>query len=101
MATLTGSQRKQLRGFAHAFKPLVQIGKDGLTDNVIGAIEAALEAHELVKVKIAAERVDRERMVPAIEQRARCECVGTVGRMAILYRRNPDPDKRRIVLDET
>ena len=99
MAGLKGSQRKKLRGLAHGYKPLVQIGKEGLTDNVVGAIDDALEAHELVKVKIAAERSDRERLVPAIEHRARCECVGTVGRMAILYRQHPDPEKRKIQLD--
>ena len=99
MERLKGSQRKHLRGLAHAYRPLVQIGKEGLTENVVRAIDDALEAHELVKVKIAAERVDRERMVPVIEERTASECVGTVGHMAILYRRHPDPDKRKIVLE--
>ncbi len=96
MGELKGSQRKYLRGVAHSYKPQVQIGKEGLSDNVIDAIDTALEAHELIKVKIAAERDERERFVPVIEERLECECVGTVGRMAILYRENPDPEKRKI-----
>jgi RNA-binding protein len=96
MGELKGSQRKYLRGLAHSYKPLVQIGKEGLSENVFGAIDAALEAHELIKVKIAAERGQRERFVPVIEERLSCECVGTVGRMAILYRESPDPEKRNI-----
>jgi RNA-binding protein YhbY len=36
--------------------------------------------------------------VPLIEERLDCECVGTVGRMAILYREHPDPEKRKIRL---
>jgi RNA-binding protein len=96
MGELKGSQRKHLRGVAHSYKPLVQIGKDGLSENVIRAIDTALEAHELIKVKIAAEREEREQSVPVIEERANCECVGTVGRMAILYREHPDPEKRKI-----
>lgn len=96
MVDLKGSQRKYLRGVAHGRRPAVQIGKEGLTESVVRAIDTALEAHELVKLKIAAERDERERIVPVIEERLGCECVGTVGRMAILFRRHPDPEKRKI-----
>ena len=96
MGELKGSQRKYLRGLAHSYKPQVQIGKEGLSERVIRAIDIALGAHELIKVKIAAERDEREKIVPIIEERLNCECVGTVGRMAILYREHPDPEKRKI-----
>jgi RNA-binding protein len=96
MGELKGSQRKYLRGAAHSYKPLVQIGKEGLSEGVLNAIEAALEAHELIKVKIAAQRDEREQLVPVIEARVKCECVGTVGRMAILYREHPAAEKRKI-----
>jgi RNA-binding protein len=101
MGELKGSQRKYLRGAAHSYKPLVQIGKEGLSEGVIHAIDTALEAHELIKVKIAAERDEREQFVPIIEERAHCECVGTVGRIAILYREHPDPEKRKIEVPGT
>lgn len=100
MGELKGSQRKYLRGVAHGFKPLVQIGKEGLSDGVMQAVDTALEAHELIKVKIAADREEREQFVPALEERASCECVGTIGRMAILYREHPDPEKRKISLPQ-
>ncbi|MCP4898922.1 MAG: YhbY family RNA-binding protein [bacterium] len=96
MSELKGSDRKYLRGVAHSYKPLVQIGKEGLSDSVISAINAALEAHELIKVKIAADRDEREVMVPAMADQLSCDCVGTVGRIAILYRQNPDPEKQKI-----
>ncbi len=98
MGELKGSQRKYLRGLAHSYKPLVQVGKEGLSENVFAAIDTALEAHELIKVKIAAERDQREELVPVIEERLNCECVGTVGRIAILYRENSDPEKRKIAV---
>ena len=98
MGELKGSQRKYLRGVAHSYKPQVQIGKEGLSENVLGSIDTALEAHELIKVKIAAERDQREQFVPVIEESLKCECVGTVGRMAILYREHPDPEKRKIAV---
>jgi RNA-binding protein len=96
MAKLSGAQRKHLRGVAHGYKPLVQIGKEGLTENVLGAIEDAIAAHELIKVKMTAERDERDQLILAIEGRLGCECVGVIGRIAILYRENPDPEKRKI-----
>jgi RNA-binding protein len=96
MGELKGSQRRFLRGVAHSYKPLVQIGKEGLGHNVVEAIDKALDAHELIKVKIAAGREERERIASEIEQRNRCECVGMVGHMAILYRAHPDPEKQKI-----
>jgi RNA-binding protein len=101
MGELKGSQRKYLRGVAHGYKPLVRIGKEGLSESVVRAIDAALDDHELIKVKIAAERDEREKFVAVIEARVNCECVGTVGRMAILYREHPDPEKRKIAVPGT
>ena len=98
MGELKGSQRKYLRGVAHSYRPVVQIGKEGLSESVVRAIDGALDSHELIKVKIAAERDEREQIVPVIQARLNCECVGTVGRMAILYRENPDPEKQKITV---
>ena len=100
MRTLKGSQRKHLRGLAHSYKPVVQIGKEGLTDAVATSIDNAIRARELIKIKISGEREDREALVPVIEKRLECECVGTIGKVAILYRRNPDPEQRRIDLPD-
>jgi RNA-binding protein len=99
MAKLKGSQRKHLRGLAHSYKPAVQIGKEGMGDNVVDAIDTALEARELIKVKIAAQRDEHEAAIPIIEDRLDCECVGMVGKMVILYRQHPDPERRKITLD--
>jgi len=96
MGELNGGQRKYLRGVAHGYKPLVHIGKEGLTDNVLRTIDEAITAHELIKVKLTAERDEREQLIPIIEDRLGCQCVGAIGRIAILYRENPDPEKRRI-----
>lgn len=98
MNALKGSQRKYLRGLAHDLRPLVQIGKEGVSPSVLDSIDRALEAHELVKIQIMAERDERRVMVEAVERGARCECVGTIGKRAILYRRQEDPEKRKITL---
>ncbi len=78
----------------------MQVGRGGVTDTVVAALDASLEAHELIKLKIAAQRGEREQFVPLIEARLNCDCVGTVGRMAILYREHPDPEKRKITVPQ-
>ena len=93
---LKGSQRTRLRGLAHGYRPAVQIGKAGLTDSVVAAIDDALTASELIKVQIFTARGERQQIAAAIEERLDCECAGAVGRMAIFYRQQPDPEKRRI-----
>jgi RNA-binding protein len=93
---LKGSQRTRLRGLAHGYRPAVQVGKAGLTDSVVSAIDDALTASELIKVQIFTARDERQQIAAAIEERLACECAGAVGRMAIFYRQQPDPEKRKI-----
>ena len=52
---LTGKQRQHLRALAHHLEPVVQIGHEGPTEAVLAQINEALEAHELIKVKIGGE----------------------------------------------
>lgn len=97
-SALTGTQRKYLRGLAHSLSPVVHVGKGGLGESVFAAVRRALLDHELIKVKIAADRDDRERM--ALELEAACDAclAGTIGTIAILYRPRDEPEKRQIVL---
>lgn len=102
MDTLKGSQRKYLRGLAHNLKPVVFIGRKGDSDSVIQAADAALDAHELIKVKFVEfkDNVTKKKIIKSLEQRAFCQTVGIIGHTAILYRQHPDPEKRRIHLSE-
>jgi RNA-binding protein len=95
---LTGTQRKYLRGLAHSLSPVVHVGRAGVNEGVLAAALRALDDHELIKVKIAAERDERARMAIEIERGTGAELAGAVGTIAILYRPHPQPDKRRIVL---
>jgi len=49
---LTGKQKNYLRGLAHSLSPIVTIGNKGLTEPVLAEIEAALDHHELLKIKL-------------------------------------------------
>lgn len=100
MDELKSSQRKYLRGLAHGLKPIVTIGQQGLTEAVIRSTEEALRTHELIKVKFIAhkEKEQKTSMLTDLAQAAGAQRIGLIGHTAILYRRHPDPEKRRIQL---
>lgn len=91
---IKGSQRKWLRGQAHSLAPIVQVGKDGVTDGVVAAVGEALLAHELIKVRLHAPE-DKKALAQALGERAGADVVGLIGHVVILYRPHPtDPTIR-------
>ncbi|HEY7213075.1 MAG TPA: ribosome assembly RNA-binding protein YhbY [Thermoanaerobaculia bacterium] len=98
MTELTGARKKHLRGLAHHLKPVVQIGKNGLTEPVLASIEQALDDHELVKVRLADPQGRKKELAEEIAERSGSGQVGLVGNVVTLYRRQPDPEKRRVEL---
>jgi len=98
MKDLKGSDRKYLRSLAHALDPLVYVGKQGVTDALIGAVNEALDSHELIKVKFNDHKDQKKELSAEIEQRTESNIVGLIGNVAILYREQPDEEKRRIRL---
>jgi RNA-binding protein len=87
---LTAAERKTLKARAHKLEPVVQIGAKGLTDEVVGEIERALHAHELVKVRAGAlQRDERDAVLKDILGRTGAEHVQQVGKVFVIYRKNP------------
>jgi RNA-binding protein len=97
---LKGFQKKYLKGLAHGKKPLVFVGHKGITPTVTRALNAALDTHELIKVKFIdfKEKAQKEEITAAIEKETASELVGLIGHMAIFYRRQKDPEKRKVVV---
>ena len=88
---LTNPQKRYLRGLAHALKPVVLVGAKGVTPGLLAELEQALEQHELVKVKVAAEdREARDAAIAEFVEGAQASLVGRVGHVAVLYRRRLD-----------
>ena len=88
---LQGFQRKYLRGLAHGLKPLVHVGEGGLSAGVMGALDAALRDHELVKVRLQ-EPEDKKATARALADGSNAALCGVVGHTVILYRpRAEDP----------
>jgi len=97
---LAGFQKRFLRGLAHSLKPVVFVGQKGFSPSLVKAMKEALDHHELIKVKFIEfkEKEKKQALVQQIGDAVPCDPVGLVGHMAIFYRQQPDPEKRKIVL---
>jgi len=89
---LRGHQKKYLRKLAHSLKPLVHVGEAGVSEAVIGALDDALGAHELVKVRLR-QPDDKKAAAARLAETVHAGLCGVVGHTVILYRPNPDDPK--------
>jgi RNA-binding protein len=88
---LTGKQRRHLRGLGHGLKPIVLVGKAGIDDGVVAAVDRALADHELVKLKVGeAAKLDRHEAADALAQRTHSQVAQVLGNTVLLYRASPD-----------
>lgn len=88
---ITGKQRSYLKKLAHDLEPVVYIGKNDLTENVIKEIDTLLEVRELVKVKIQeGSLLEPKETANEISDILGAEYVQAIGRKFILYRRSKE-----------
>ncbi|HET8540627.1 MAG TPA: ribosome assembly RNA-binding protein YhbY [Anaeromyxobacter sp.] len=83
--------RKALRAAGHHLSPVVQVGKDGVTEAVLRQLDAQLSAHELVKVKVGTESPeDRFEAAERLGGAAGAQVAQILGRTVLVYRRHPE-----------
>ncbi len=94
---INSKQRAALRKAAQTEEPIVHIGKDGVTENVIVQADQALEARELVKGTVQQNSsVSAREACDAVCQATGADSVGVIGRKFILYRQSSDKKNRKI-----
>ncbi|MDL2329502.1 YhbY family RNA-binding protein [Desulfosarcina sp. OttesenSCG-928-A07] len=100
MTLLQGFQKQFLRGLAHGQKPVVFVGQKGFSPALVKAMNEALDHHELIKLKFVdfKEKEQKQTIIDQIQKAFSCEMVGMVGHIAIFYREQADPEKRKIHL---
>lgn len=86
---MNSADKKKLRAQAHNLKPVIMIGQSGLTAAVMAEIELALDSHELIKVRIRAEREDRKQISDKICMDTGAALIQTIGQITVIYRVNP------------
>jgi RNA-binding protein len=86
---INNAQKKFLRQAAHHLKPVVWVGKNGITEGLISEIEKALEIHELIKIKChLGEREERDAGIEKICSETDANLVQRIGNIVTLYKKN-------------
>ena len=94
---MTSKQRSNLKALAAKEKPIAQIGKEGVGENLIAGLSDALEARELIKVTLLpASGDDGENLAANVADLLGAEVVAVIGRKAIFYRRSGRKDFKHI-----
>lgn len=91
---LNNKQKAQLKKQAHTLTPIFQVGKEGVNENMCIAISLALEAKELIKVKVLeTSPASKNEVMIELSRACRCEVVGSIGRIITLYKRSNNNPK--------
>ena len=86
---LTSKKIQNLKSDAHSLKPVVMIGEKGLTSNILSEIDIALDAHELIKIKISGtDKASRKVIADKISISKKCTLVQIIGNILVLHRPN-------------
>jgi RNA-binding protein len=95
LTELTRAQKKYLRGLGQALNPTLQVGREGVTDGTVAALEPLLKRHELVKGKVQqTSELPPAEAAAALAAAAGAALVGIVGRTFLLFRPNPERKDR-------
>ena len=93
---LTPAERREYRAAAHHLDPVVLVGGDGLTAGVRKEIDAALNAHGLIKIRVFGDdRAARELMYQELAAELNAAPIQHIGKLLVLWR--PQPEKERTV----
>ena len=91
---LKAFQKKYLKALSHKMKPIVLIGKNGLSESVIDQIKKSLEEQELIKIKVIdRDETDIKEAVRIILEQTESEIIKVIGGTAVFYKENPENRK--------
>ncbi len=84
---LRGKQKSFLRSEAHHLNPVVQIGKNGISETLLDQVDELLERRELIKVTLLQNTdEDAAEVAEIFETTLHCHVVQTIGRILVVYR---------------
>ncbi|MGT2743244.1 ribosome assembly RNA-binding protein YhbY [Streptococcus plurextorum] len=97
--SLTSKQRAFLKSEAHLLKPIIQIGKNGLNDQIKTSVRNALDARELIKVTLLQNTEENiHDVAETLEEEIGCDTVLKIGRILILYKESAKKENRKLSL---
>lgn len=94
---ITSKQRAYLRGLANSMEPILQIGKGGISENLVIQVSEALEKRELIKVHILeSAMLDTKATCAELAELTGADCVQSIGNKFVLYRESEKNKKTEI-----
>ena len=91
---MTSKQRAFLKKEAHNLEPIVRIGKEGLSDNIVQSLLDAINSRELIKVKVLqnldADKDETRELGEELSKKSGAELVGVIGKILIFFKENKD-----------
>lgn len=91
---MTGKQRAELRRYANGLDTIFQVGKDGIDGNLVEGVRLALEARELIKLRVQdASLYTAKEAAAELAERLGAQVVQVIGSRFVLYKRNPKIDR--------
>ena len=94
---LEGSKKTSLKKRSHKIKPLIQVGKRGVTDNLISAVDKALFDHELIKIKFLNYKNEKKKLSNLIANKTKSELLDVIGNTAIFFRKSLKKTRKKFV----
>jgi len=88
---VNSAQKKQFKTQAHLLNPVLTVGQAGLTEPVLKELEITLDTHELIKIKVRAERDERKLIQDQIITATKAELIQSIGQIIVIYRKKPEP----------
>lgn len=93
--SLTQEQKKHFKSIGHHLKPVVTVAEQGLSEGVMAELDRALNDHELIKIQLRlADRDDRSAILAELCQQSSAVLVQSIGKMALIYRKNPNANPK-------
>ena len=90
---LTGKQRRELRALGHHLEPVVIVGQSGVSEGIIGAVNQALQDHELIKVKLNEGPDERHDAAEKLAEGSGAHLVQLLGRTVLLFKKRDEDSK--------
>jgi len=87
-------QKSYLRKEGQALKPVIQIGKNGLSESLIESIQEALNNHELVKIKFVEHKDKKHQIIESIIRETESQLIQTLGHTILIFRENLDKNAK-------
>ena len=92
---LNSRQKKILRAKAHDLKPIILVGKSGVTNGCIQSIDEVIESRELIKIKFLEHKDKKKDLSKTICDKTNSEIVGNIGHTIMIFRQNPEKEKQK------